>query len=999
MAPRWSRIKERGTIMKQRKIAILLAGAMVFSNLAVPVLAAENAENEKNEAVQISINLDEFANPGIEYRPGVRWWWPGGAVDEETLKKEIDYLAEKGFGYVEINPFDVSTVLAGDEERVLSIYTPEFYQLLEIAVGYCEEKGITVDLNMGSGWNANSQDVTYEESMGNMALGRSTVTGAEAKEAVTIPEAEKSCFYVGDSAKGEWKDESVKLQGVLVAELTGENGTDFVEGEGLFGPKPSYEDVYDAEGNVIKSYDTQVILNPQNSFFIEAGDAQLQDGSLVLGDELKAKLEDDKRYEIVAMYYLPSGGKAIDSAPKDWYTVDHMDAAKVSNYLNNWLGNENLSAILEKHSNVRALFNDSYEFYSDIYYTESMEQLAKDSENNGLGYDFSKYLPTLYRQYSAAPYYMGLGTADTYLTYTSDEEEKARIAYDYNTLVNKKFQEGMEAFQKGANEHGLLYRQEAYNPPIDTIGSAAYIDIPETEQANEMDLIRTSSGAHLYGKNLVTCEQYTLGRTPLANSLEQVKIGYDIMATSGVNNFFYHGLMYGYGVDSEEYGEMGWAPFPSIGINMSERNTLSEYFGEMNDYAARVNYLMQQGKASRDVAYYMPFNGSLSETDAIKTMNEQGISWEAINDDSIVADDTQVVNGQISANNGNMVYDALVVETDKVPVATMEKLKALSEAGANIIFFGSSPEKQPGYCDGSYQEEDAKVAEASKAILENGGALAADAAQFGSMLEEKISPEVSYEANDNVRFIRRTLEDGAELVYLRNISAEENTITVDVADEYGNCYFLDQSTGKVYDAQKAEDGTITFTMDASVDNLGGMSDDGVNSMAIALLCEKEGAAIDIASLEEGTPEFLDQSEAAESKDVSITTLKVADITYTENVLGKWNTNEFQGGELKNSADTGIYTGIFTMDKASEGQRAVLTLEEVYTAAKVTINGTEIGSILYAPYEIDITDAVQEGENTVEIQVTPRKYNAVHTDAADEELVDTGLVGNVTVEIR
>lgn len=985
--------------MKQRKIAVLLAGAMVFTSLPVSVLAAQEADTGNEEAVQAAFSPEEFAEPGMEYRPGVRWWWPGGAVEEETLKKEIDYLAANGFGYVEINPFHVSTVLEGDEERVTSIYTPEFYALLETAVSYCEEKGITVDLNMGSGWNANSPDVTYDESMGNMALGRSTVTGAQAKESLEIPKAERSSFYVGEGAKGEWREESIKLQGVLVAELTGEKGTDFVEGEGLFGPKPSYEAVYDAEGNEAKSYDTQVVLNPDNSFFIEAGDAQVQDGSLVLGDELKGKLADDKDYEIVAMYYIPSGGKAIDSAPKDWYTVDHMDAAKVTDYLNDWLGNENLKAILEKHTNIRALFNDSYEFYSDIYYTESMEALAKDSENNGLGYDFSKYLPTIYKQYSAAPFYMGLGTSDTYLTYTVDEEEKSRIAYDYNTLVNVKFQEGMEAFREGAGERGLLYRQEAYNPPIDTIGSAAYVDIPEAEQADEFDLIRAASGAHLYGRNLVTCEQYTLGRTPLANSLEQVKIGYDIMASSGVNNFFYHGLMYGYGVDSEEYGEMGWAPFPDIGINVSERNTLSEYFGEMNSYAARVNYMMQQGKASRDVAYYMPFNGSLSETEAIKTMNTKGISWEAVNDDSITAGETQVVDGQISANGGNMVYDALVVEAEKVPAATMEKLEALAEAGANIIFYGAAPEKQPGYNDGNYASEDARVKEASKAILEKGGVLATNAAEFSGILDTKVSPEVSYEDNENVRFIRRTLEDGSELVYLRNIGTGENTITVDVADEYGSCYFLDQSTGRIYDAQKAEDGTITFTMDAGTDSLGGMSDEGEHSMAIALLCEKEGAALDRAALSEGTPKCLDQTEAAKVEEVAIASLEVGGKTYTENVLGKWNTNEFQNGELKNSADTGVYTGTFTIDKIPEGQRAVLTLDEVYTAAKVTVNGTELGNILYSPYEIDITDAVQEGENTVEIRVTPRKYNAIHTDAADEELVDTGLAGSVAVEIR
>ncbi|HCT90280.1 MAG TPA: hypothetical protein DF613_02685, partial [Lachnospiraceae bacterium] len=143
---------------------------------------------------------------------------------------------------------------------------------------------------------------------------------------------------------------------------------------------------------------------------------------------------------------------------------------------------------------------------------------------------------------------MGLGTAEPFLAYTLNAEEKARITYDYNTLVGAKFAEGLAGFQSAAATSGVQYRQEAYNPPIDTIAEAKYVDIPEAEQGNEMGLIRASSGAHLYGRNLITCEQYTLGCTLFKNTLEQVKIGYGNMATSGVNNFFYHGFSYRYGV-------------------------------------------------------------------------------------------------------------------------------------------------------------------------------------------------------------------------------------------------------------------------------------------------------------------------------------------------------------------------------------------------------------------------------------------------------------------
>ena len=41
-----------------------------------------------------------------------------------------------------------------------------------------------------------------------MALGRTTLTGAEAKSAVEIPAAERSSFYTGEDAKGEWREDA-----------------------------------------------------------------------------------------------------------------------------------------------------------------------------------------------------------------------------------------------------------------------------------------------------------------------------------------------------------------------------------------------------------------------------------------------------------------------------------------------------------------------------------------------------------------------------------------------------------------------------------------------------------------------------------------------------------------------------------------------------------------------------------------------------------------------
>lgn len=48
---------------------------------------------------------NEFRDPGTQYRPMVRWWWPGGDVTDKELLREIGILDAAGFGGAEIQPF------------------------------------------------------------------------------------------------------------------------------------------------------------------------------------------------------------------------------------------------------------------------------------------------------------------------------------------------------------------------------------------------------------------------------------------------------------------------------------------------------------------------------------------------------------------------------------------------------------------------------------------------------------------------------------------------------------------------------------------------------------------------------------------------------------------------------------------------------------------------------------------------------------------------------
>lgn len=63
-------------------------------------------------------------------------------------------------------------------------------------------------------------------------------------------------------------------------------------------------------------------------------------------------------------------------------------------------------------------------------------------------------------------------------------------------------------------------------------------------------------------------------------------------------------------------------------------------------------------------------------------------------------------------------------------------------------------------------------------------------------------------------------------------------------------------------------------------------------------------------------------------------------------------------------------GRMTFDyKPAEGKRAVLMFDSVRDIADISVNGESAGRLIFMPYELDITDLLREGENTVSVKVT------------------------------
>jgi hypothetical protein len=115
-------------------------------------------------------------------------------------------------------------------------------------------------------------------------------------------------------------------------------------------------------------------------------------------------------------------------------------------------------------------------------------------------------------------------------------------------------------------------------------------------------------------------------------------------------------------------------------------------------------------------------------------------------------------------------------------------------------------------------------------------------------------------------------------------------------------------------------------------------------------------------------------------------LELGDETVTR-PLGSWTDLDprFSG--------SGRYTKRFDVPAGflGEGRRVRLDLGQVDEIAEVRLNGRAVGTRVWAPYELDVTDALRPGENTLEVVVTNTQANAFEGRA-----VTSGLSGPVAL---
>ena len=529
-------------------LLVIISGYLLVGTY--PIIAQQHGD----------ILLESFLNPPAESRAFVRWWWNGNRVNEKEVLRELDLLQGAGFGGVEINPIKMPPITGESDQEQLEWLSPQWIRILKTACLGAQERGMIADLLVGSGWPFGGKFLKPDQTIERLAVNYEDLEGPMELR-ITVGELENDlpAEYLSDSLE---RQSPRKLTFIRLIP------------------------------NNISSVD-QIIgvnINPADSVLIvrvPQGQYRLAWGVLQKG------------------YREVVHGTPGAEGP----TMDHFNPEVVQSFLNRLLEIEKKLDI-PLGMLIRALFADSMELAGSNWCQDFESEFL-----NRCGYSVDPYLPfVLY--YHKDPYPFPIAD-DKFRDILS------RVRFDYTrTLVDLFHERFTTTFQKFCSDHGLKCRYQGYGLPwlIGMLDGYLKVDIPEGNnwlyrmgtKPDDEDYFTwskehgymiwnkyASSGGHLSGKKIISCEAMTNLDGVFQASLSTIKQAGDMNFISGIT----HSVLHGFNYSPPEAGFPGWVRY---GTYFSEHNTLWPHFKKWIDYDARVSAVLQTSDPVIDIAILPP---------------------------------------------------------------------------------------------------------------------------------------------------------------------------------------------------------------------------------------------------------------------------------------------------------------------------------------------------------------------------------------------------------
>jgi hypothetical protein len=929
-----------------------------------------------------------FAQPGRAVQPKFRWWWPDGKVDLAEIRREVDQIADAGFGGAEIAAVHHSI----RDKTVLDVAnngwgTPAWNAAVEAALDQAKKRGITLDITVGPSWPAALPTVTPDSPASVKELAHGSVSlaaGATHSGAVPAP-------VVAPEA-GVTAQKLLLVQAVRVNTV---NSTQKETGLDLGSVQDLTDQVADGQITWTAPADGQWIL---------------------LG------------------YWERGSGQRPESDPHTAplsYVVDHFSRAGTQAVIDFWestLLTPGIRRLLKDAGG--ALFEDSIELETKVL--NWTPDLPAEFERRR-GYSLHPYLPVIVRR-SENP------------IYAYEAELTRHVRHDFWETVSELFNEHhFTMLRDWAHSIGLELRAQPYGLETDAIATAAILDIPEGESLgfkNLDDYRCLAGGRDMAGKTVLSAEAGAYQGGAYSTTWEKILRTMGGVYAAGLNQTVLHGFSYASAPGANWPGFAAFTPYNG-GVGFSEswgpRHPTWRHIRDVSGYLGRIHQVLQAGTVRIDVAIFRQTGYTKTGIGAgWFTAGGVPLGWthQFISAPLLDLPNATVSGGRLAPRGP--AYKVLFVEGDRfggsertLPVATAEKLLGYTKAGLPLVFLGDwSAAKVPGIAKAG--ENERLQAIFVELLAQPRVRVVADTAKVPDALAELgVRPDAGYAQSSTLLNVRR-VADGVDYYYLCNgkhaetvkppVAAIDHEISLVRGSRNAVPYRLDLWTGEaerigtyVEDGDRIRLRVTLQPSETTVIALGrpalfgdktgdrphatGTEADEARFLDGDLVVRDARAGTYATVLSNGRTLSATIAALPEVMTLSAWRLEVEDWrpggsdTETVTVSQKLTLDALKAWpqipELADASGIGRYTTTVELgEEWTGGYGAYLELGEVFDTCRVTVNGRRLAPVDLINPVVDVGPHLRRGRNTIEIEVATTLGNRLR-------VADAGVYGGMT----
>ncbi|MEO5888825.1 MAG: glycosyl hydrolase [Ferruginibacter sp.] len=924
-----------------------------------------------------------FLNPPDSARPGVYWYFMDGNLTAKSMTEDLESMKKAGIGnliFLEVN--------VGVPRGKVDFLSEQWQELFKHAVREAERLGIEITLGAGPGWTGSGGPwVPAAQSMQHLVSSTLLVSGNNNQVIkLSVPLPKKPFFGEGGFTPGlkkKWDDfyEDVAVLAFPTPSIN-KKITDIDE-KALY-----YRAPYSSQPGV-------------KQFLPYLASYEMLPAAAVISSSQVLDLTDKLRSDGTLDWKVPAGnwtimrfgtrnnGAVTRPAPFPGlgFECDKFDTVALNAHLDQYIGK-----LLKKTGKLNAdssgglkkIHMDSWEMGSQNWTAQFRQQFIKRR-----GYDPLPYYPV----------YDGM--------VVESQEISERFLWDLRQTSQELVLEyHAKHLKEYAHRNGLKLSIEPYdmNPTAD-LELGALADVPMCEFWSKglgfnssFSCTEATSIAHVNGISLVPAEAFTAqdneGWKQHPGSMKEQG---DWAFAAGINRFVYHTFQSQTLPDNLKPG-MTMGPY---GVHWDRSQTWWPMVGDYHKYISRCQYILQQGTSVADVLYLTPEGAPhVFRPPASALIGEEPIrDRRGYNFDG--CSPGQLFTASVENNNivfkGGASYKILVLPDVKTMTpALLEKIRSLIYEGAVVV--GSPPEKSPGLtgfpaCDkqvktiaqtiwaASAVPGDITIHTYGKGKVIWGGAINTNVANLypaydvTAKLLKEMGVADDFESAGALRYTHRRIADG-DIYFVANKTSQ--LLKTD-------CLFRSaRGTPELWDPLTGETRPLP---EFSLSNGRTSVPLQFESYQSFFIVFKKGIAPTGMREEKNFPSYKNIAVLNAPWTVSFDTVWGGPQKIIFDTLADWTTRPEQGIRYYSGIATYHQTFNSPANPDIKNSRTYLDLGEVKNIARIILNGKDLGVVWTAPWKVDITAALEQKDNQLEISVANLWPNRL---IGDEQLPDDGI---------